>query len=61
MVRRFISREIKEKALELSLSGVSDETIQDLLGIRKRTLRLLRQMYHQTGKVVRVLAGHTSS
>src|SRR6266702_5782801 len=51
---RFISREIKEKALELSLRGVADATIRDCLGISQCTLRRLRQKYRQTGEVVQV-------
>jgi transposase len=54
MTRRAISRELKEKALRLSFRGLSDATIQDYLGISKCTMRRLRQLYRQTGEVVRV-------
>ena len=56
MPRRFISRELKEKALELSLRGVSDTIIEEYLGIKKCTLRRIRQKFCQTGEVVQVPA-----
>ncbi|KAH8977575.1 Homeodomain-like protein [Lactarius hatsudake] len=52
MGRRFISQEIKEKAVQLSLRGVADATIRECLGISQCTLRRLRQKFRQTGEVV---------
>ncbi|KAH9061331.1 hypothetical protein EDB87DRAFT_1560502 [Lactarius vividus] len=54
MGRQFISQEIKEKAVELSLRGVADATIRECLGISQCTLRRLRQKFRQTGEVVQV-------
>ncbi len=54
MPRRFISRESKEKALELSLRGVTDGEILEYLGITKSTMKRVRRNYRRTGDVVQV-------
>jgi transposase len=54
MVRRFLSRELKEKALDLSLQGVSDGEILEYLGISSGTMARVRKNYQETGDVVRI-------
>ncbi len=54
MARQFISYELKEKALELSLQGVTDREILEYLGIGKSTMKHVRRNYRRTGDVVRV-------
>ena len=53
MLRRFISRELKELALASSLRGVSNASIEEFYGIKESTMRRLRQTYRQTGDIVR--------
>ena len=53
---RYISREIKEAAFKMSQEGLSDEQIEQFLGIGGRTMRRLRATYHATGAVVQIQA-----
>jgi len=54
MARQFISYELKEKALELSLQGVTDREILEYLGIGKSTMKRVRRNYRRMGDVVHV-------
>lgn len=56
MVKRHISRETKEIALKMSQQGLSDEEIEQYLGISGRAMRRLRATYRETGEVVRIPA-----
>jgi len=54
MACQFISYELKEKALELSLQGVTDCEILEYLGISKSTMKCVRRNYWRMGNVVHV-------
>ena len=56
MGTRHISREIKEAALKMSQEGLSDQLIEQFLGVSGRAMRRLRETYHATGDVVRIPA-----
>ncbi|KAH8980709.1 hypothetical protein EDB86DRAFT_3087701 [Lactarius hatsudake] len=49
MVRRYISDELKEMALSMSLQGLTDPEIRDFTGISERSLKRLRSTYRDTG------------
>jgi hypothetical protein len=51
MVRRYISDDIKEMALSMSLQGISDSEIRELTGVSERSLKRLRSVHRQTGAV----------
>ncbi|KAG1882070.1 hypothetical protein F4604DRAFT_1577577 [Suillus subluteus] len=50
---RYISKERKQVALQMSLLNVKDPTIRRYTGISERSLRYLRKAYRETGEVVR--------
>ncbi len=52
MVRRLISKDLKESALALSLRGMRDWEIRESTGISERSLRRLRSTYRATGAVL---------
>ena len=52
MVRRHISTELKEKALLMSLDGMTDAEIREVTGISERSLKRVRSVYRRTGRVV---------
>ncbi|KAI0782606.1 hypothetical protein C8Q75DRAFT_686486, partial [Abortiporus biennis] len=53
-MRRHIPKRDKEIALHMSLHHhLSDTKINNLLGIRPRTMRRVRKNYRETGSVVR--------
>ena len=55
-MRRHISKAEKEIALRMSLqAGLTDAKIAEYTGIRPRTMRLLRERFKKTGKVVKHL------
>ena len=49
MVRRHISDDMKEMALSLSLQGITDSEIRELMGISERSLKQLRSAYRSVG------------
>lgn len=53
-MRRHISKEVKEIAIDLWQKVMDDEEIDATLGIRPRTMRRLRKLYTETGQVVQV-------
>ena len=56
--RHHISQEIKEVALKMSQEGLTDEQIEQVLGIGGRTMRRLRAMFLATGGVVGISVCH---
>ena len=51
-MRRHISKEMKEMALQMSLeSGLGDIEIAEYTGIRPRTLRRIRKLFRETGEI----------
>ncbi|KAG1811051.1 hypothetical protein EV424DRAFT_1286367, partial [Suillus variegatus] len=50
---RYISKERKQVALQMSLLNVKDPTIRRYTGISERSLRYLRKVYRETGEIVR--------
>jgi transposase len=53
MVGRYISDELKEMALSMSLQGLRDLDIHEYTGISVRSLKRLRRTHRQTGEVSR--------
>ena len=53
-----ISQEIKEVALKMSQEGLTDEQIEQVLGIGGWTMRRLRAMFLATGGVVGISVCH---
>ena len=51
MVCRHISDDIKELALSMSLQGISDSEIRELMGVSERSLKQLRSTHCKTGVV----------
>ena len=51
MVRRHISDDIKELALSMSLQGISDSEIRELMGVSERSLKRLRSTHRKTGVI----------
>lgn len=54
MVYRYISDELKEMALSMSLQGLSDIDIRDFTGISERSLKRVRSTFRDIGQVSRV-------
>ena len=52
--RQHISREIKEAALKMFQQGLTNQQIEQFLGISERAMRRLRATFHATGEVVRI-------
>jgi transposase len=51
MVRRHISKDLKEMALSMSLQGLGDSEIREYTGISERSLKRLRRTHRETGTV----------
>jgi transposase len=51
MVHRHISDDVKEMALSMSLQGIADSEIRELMGISERSLKRLRSSYRKAGVV----------
>ncbi len=49
MVGRYISDELKEMALSMSLQGLRDLEVHELMGISVQSLKRLRSTYRKTG------------
>ncbi|KAG2034200.1 hypothetical protein BDR03DRAFT_870546 [Suillus americanus] len=50
---RYISKERKQIALQMSLLNIKDPAIYRYTGISERSMRYLRKTYRETGEVVR--------
>ena len=53
MVGRYISKELKEMALSMSLQGIHDSEIHEYTGISVRSIKRLRSTFRQIGEVSR--------
>ena len=51
MVRHHISDDVKELALSMSLQGITDSEICELMGISERSLKRLQSSYRKAGVV----------
>jgi hypothetical protein len=58
MIHRHISDELKEVALSMSFQGLSDSDIRKFTGISERSIKPLRNTFHQTGGIRSVSHAH---